>query len=170
MGKRATNDTGWSLASIPAEDIRMELLRREQKLRLAQRERVRLQAQIQKINSQIASLRTGPIQGPTVAPKGGAAIAHVVRVVAEEYGVTPADILSDRRFRSVARARQICMYLARQVCGCVLTDIGLALGGRDHSTTIHGIEQVQMRAAQSAEFAATLAALAARVKMRGGMP
>jgi chromosomal replication initiator protein len=50
---------------------------------------------------------------------------------------------SARRGREVARPRQVAMYLSKQLTPKSLPDIGRRFGGRDHTTVIHGIRQVE---------------------------
>lgn len=63
---------------------------------------------------------------------------RVIQVVAEYHQVTPEDLQGPRRSRDLAFARQIAMYLLRQETTLSLADIGKELGGRDHSTVLHG--------------------------------
>ncbi len=66
----------------------------------------------------------------------------VVALVAEQYHITVADILGKSRARTVAWPRQVVMYLLREETEQSLAQIGVALGGRDHTTIMHGCEQV----------------------------
>lgn len=68
--------------------------------------------------------------------------SSVIRAVADYYAVSPEDITSKKRDLKTARARHVVMYLLRQQNHCNLTDIGKILGGRDHSTVIHGCEKI----------------------------
>lgn len=75
----------------------------------------------------------------TTAPN----IAKIQKVVAEFYGVKLADITSDNRTRAIARARQIAMYLAKNLTTESLPKIGAAFGGKNHATVIHSVKLVQ---------------------------
>ncbi len=66
----------------------------------------------------------------------------IVEVVAEHHNITPADIYSKDKSRSVSYPRQIVMYLCRRLTDMSVTDIGKALGNRDHSTVLHGYDKV----------------------------
>jgi chromosomal replication initiator protein len=57
--------------------------------------------------------------------------------------VTPEGLRSKARIKSLTVPRQIAMYLARELLRMQLVEIGLAFGGRDHSTVIHSVEKVQ---------------------------
>ncbi len=66
----------------------------------------------------------------------------IVEVVAEHHNLTPADIYSKDKSRSVSYPRQIVMYLCRRLTDMSVTDIGKSLGNRDHSTVLHGYDKV----------------------------
>lgn len=66
----------------------------------------------------------------------------IVNIVAEHFGITPEDIVSKRRNSEFVQPRQICMYLCRKLTGESLQNIGKALGKKDHTTVIHGIEKI----------------------------
>ncbi len=67
---------------------------------------------------------------------------EVVRIVAEHFSLTHADMIGRRRTKEVARARQIIMYLLRNENDMSLPAIGEQLGGRDHSTVRYGVERI----------------------------
>ncbi len=66
----------------------------------------------------------------------------VIQVVADHYGITPLDISSQKRNKEIVYPRQIVMYLCREMVGTPLQMIGKFLGGRDHTTIIHGIDKI----------------------------
>lgn len=66
----------------------------------------------------------------------------IVEVVAEHFGITPEDIMSKRRNTEYVLPRQICMYLCRKYTDDSLQSIGKAVGKKDHTTVIHGIEKI----------------------------
>ncbi len=80
----------------------------------------------------------------------------IMSVVAEHLGVSVDDIKSKKRTQSIAQARQISMYLCRVLTDKALKDIGEALGGKDHSTVINGINRVEEKMKVDAEFNAQL--------------
>jgi chromosomal replication initiator protein len=69
-------------------------------------------------------------------------IEDILRIISRHYGVSRADILSQRRHRSVVWPRQIGMYLAKQLTSRSLPEIGRRFGGRDHTTVLHAIRKV----------------------------
>ncbi len=70
-------------------------------------------------------------------------IDDIQRKVAEYYNLRLADLLSSRRARTVARPRQVAMYLAKILTSRSLPDIGRKFGGRDHTTVIHAVKRVE---------------------------
>ncbi|MEX0971464.1 MAG: chromosomal replication initiator protein DnaA [Paracoccaceae bacterium] len=81
-------------------------------------------------------------------------IDEIIRKVAVHYNLRMTDLLSARRARSVARPRQIAMYLSKTLTSKSLPEIGRRIGGRDHTTVIHAvkkIEELQMSDFQIAE-------------------
>jgi chromosomal replication initiator protein len=77
-----------------------------------------------------------------------------VEAVAEQVGrhfrVEPRQLRSDRRSRGVLLPRQVGMYLARQLTGLSLEQIGRYFGGRDHSTVLHACRKVEQSLAHDA--------------------
>ena len=66
----------------------------------------------------------------------------IIALVSDQYGVTSADILSQKRSREIALPRQIAMYLCRELTQLSTTSIGKAFGNRDHTTILHGCEKI----------------------------
>jgi len=72
-------------------------------------------------------------------------IEEILVAVARHYSVDEAELLGRSRRKEVAQARQMVMYLAREETNASLPKIGQALGGRDHTTVIHGIDKITSR-------------------------
>ena len=70
-------------------------------------------------------------------------IHNIQRVVADQYKLKISDLLSKRRSRSIARPRQVAMYLAKELTNHSLPEIGDAFGGRDHTTVLHACRKVR---------------------------
>ena len=70
-------------------------------------------------------------------------IENIQRTVADYFKVRVADLLSERRSRSVARPRQIAMALAKELTRHSLPEIGDAFGGRDHTTVLHACKRIR---------------------------
>ena len=66
----------------------------------------------------------------------------IIEVVSEHFGFKPSDLTSQKRNKEIVYPRQITMYLCREMTSTSLQLIGKALGKRDHSTILHGIEKI----------------------------
>ncbi len=67
----------------------------------------------------------------------------IIEIVAEHFQKTPEQLISKSRSSDIVKPRQIAMYLCKNMTGASLAGIGEILGGRDHSTIIHGIEKIE---------------------------
>ncbi|MBX3174149.1 MAG: chromosomal replication initiator protein DnaA [Gemmatimonadaceae bacterium] len=90
--------------------------------------------------------------GPPVRPERQSRMALIQQRVASEWGVTVEGLQSKTRTKTLTIPRQVAMYLAREILGLQLVEIGQAFGGRDHSTVIHSLERVAETMKESAEF------------------
>lgn len=70
-------------------------------------------------------------------------VEEIMRQVADHYNLRMSDLLSPRRARSVARPRQVAMFLSKMLTSKSLPDIGRRFGGRDHTTVIHAVKKVE---------------------------
>ena len=70
-------------------------------------------------------------------------IDEIIRKVADHYNLRLSDMLSPRRARSVARPRQVAMFLAKMLTSKSLPEIGRRFGGRDHTTVIHAVRKIE---------------------------
>lgn len=66
----------------------------------------------------------------------------IIQAVAEFYGVDTRVLHGRGRSRNIVVPRQVAMYLIREETECSLVDIGNLLGGRDHTTVMHGCEKI----------------------------
>ena len=77
-------------------------------------------------------------------------VEEIQRKVAEHFNIRLSDMLGPKRTRTIARPRQIAMYLSKQMTSRSLPEIGRRFGGRDHTTILHGVRKVdEMRASDS---------------------
>ena len=66
----------------------------------------------------------------------------ILDIVCDHFHVTMEQLVSKNRSNEIAKPRQIAMYLCKNMTNIPLDSIGALLGGRDHSTIIHGIKKV----------------------------
>ena len=76
--------------------------------------------------------------------------------VADHYCIRKAEMVSARRAREVARPRQVAMYLSKQLTPKSLPDIGRRFGGRDHTTVIHAVKQIEKLRASDPDIDAAI--------------
>ena len=103
-----------------------------------------------------AALRGGPERRITVD--------EIQKTVADHFNLKQADLLSERRTRSVARPRQMAMYLCKQHTTRSYPDIGRRFGGRDHTTVLHGVRKIEELMAQDDQIARDVAALTRKLR------
>ena len=70
-------------------------------------------------------------------------IEEIMRKVCEHYNLRMSDMLSPRRARSVARPRQMAMFLSKTLTSKSLPEIGRRFGGRDHTTVLHAVRKIE---------------------------
>lgn len=70
-------------------------------------------------------------------------IEEIQRKVAEHYNIRLSDMIGPKRNRTIARPRQVAMYLAKHLTPRSLPEIGRRFGGRDHTTIMHGVRKIE---------------------------
>ena len=83
-------------------------------------------------------------------------IEEIQKKVAEHYNIRLSDMHSAKRLRSLARPRQIAMYLAKSLTPMSLPEIGRKFGGRDHTTVMHAVKKVEELKGTDRSFAEDL--------------
>jgi chromosomal replication initiator protein len=69
-------------------------------------------------------------------------VENIQKTVADFYKIKIADMYSKKRPASIARPRQIAMYLAKEMTQKSLPEIGELFGGRDHTTVLHAVRKI----------------------------
>src|ERR1035437_7286730 len=69
-------------------------------------------------------------------------VENIQKIVADYYKIKIADMYSKKRPASIARPRQIAMYLAKELTQKSLPEIGELFGGRDHTTVLHAVRKI----------------------------
>ena len=77
---------------------------------------------------------------------------RIVETVAKYYGVPSDQLRGKARDKQIVLPRQIAMYLMREETESPLLRIGEALGGRDHSTILHGCEKIEREMSENDDF------------------
>jgi chromosomal replication initiator protein len=84
---------------------------------------------------------------------------RIVEIVARYYGVPTEQLRGKARDKQIVLPRQVAMYLMREETEAPLMRIGEALGGRDHSTVLHGCDKIEREMAGSDDFRRDISAL-----------
>ena len=69
-------------------------------------------------------------------------VENIQKTVADYYKIKVSDMYSKKRPASIARPRQIAMYLAKELTQKSLPEIGELFGGRDHTTVLHAVRKI----------------------------
>ena len=70
-------------------------------------------------------------------------VEKIIEEVARTFGVTAEDIRSSKRNSNISKARQIAIYVVREITQLSMNLIGDEFGGRDHSTIVYAVKQVE---------------------------
>ncbi len=92
--------------------------------------------------------------------------AHIMAVIAEYFSVSIDDLTSSSRSRVLVNARQIAMYLCRELTELSLPKIGQTFGGRDHTTVMHADRKVRSLMTERLSVFNQVAELTSRIKAR----
>lgn len=83
-------------------------------------------------------------------------VDSIIRMVAEFYKLSLSDLKGKKRSKNIALARQVAMYVIREVTEYSTTEIGVEFGGRDHTTVMHSCQKIEQMAKFDPSFDASL--------------
>ena len=83
-------------------------------------------------------------------------VEEIQRRVGEHFSIRLSDLIGPKRTRTIARPRQIAMYLAKQLTSRSLPEIGRRFGGRDHTTVMHAVKRIDELRAHDNQIAEDL--------------
>jgi chromosomal replication initiator protein len=86
-------------------------------------------------------------------------VEQIQKIVANYFGLKISDLKSPKRYKALVQARQIAMYLTRQMTSLSYPDIGDHFGGKDHSTIIHAIKKIDKTKVNDSQLQSTLLSL-----------
>lgn len=89
---------------------------------------------------------------------------HIMKVTADYYNISVNQLTGPNRSRQLVIARQVCMYLCRELTNLSLPDISNAFGGRHHSTAIHSLKKIEVLMQEKREIYNTVQKLTNRIK------
>ena len=93
-------------------------------------------------------------------------IDRILEVVANYFNLKVHDIIGNKRPKNIAEPRMLAMYLSRSLTEESLKDIGQAFGGRNHTTVIHAIKQVETDCEKDEELRRTVTSLKRKLHAR----
>ena len=93
-------------------------------------------------------------------------VSKIIEEVGRTYGVSPEDIKSSKRNANVSFARQISMYVVREITQMPMVEIGKEFGGRDHSTVVYAIQQIEEKSARDPVTKATVSDILKNIRDR----
>jgi len=67
---------------------------------------------------------------------------HIMKIVAQQYKISLADLKSDKKYRELSMPRQLAMFLTRKYSNLSLPDIGHMFGGKNHTTVLHAVRRI----------------------------
>jgi len=94
-------------------------------------------------------------------------VATIMSVTADYFGISMEDLCGSSRSRTLVTARQVAMYLCRELTDLSLPKIGQHFGGRDHTTVIHGYRKIEALMKERRPVYNQVAELTARIRNRG---
>ncbi|HEX7244786.1 MAG TPA: chromosomal replication initiator protein DnaA [Solirubrobacterales bacterium] len=112
----------------------------------------------------------------SVLPKGGARRAKSIPVeeiqqrVASSFGISRAELIGTTRAMVPLRARQVAIYLTREMTDLSLPQIGRLYGGRDHSTVLNALRRIEARFGEDADLASRVHRLRDAIHNGDGNP
>lgn len=105
---------------------------------------IRVITQAEATNSPISVEIVKKVMGGVVEEKSGHIHAEdIIKSVCEYYNVKSTQLKGPRRDAGLVRARQVAMYLLKEQLRLTQVEIGNLLGGRDHTTIMHGVDKIR---------------------------
>ncbi|MCL6592575.1 MAG: chromosomal replication initiator protein DnaA [Alicyclobacillus sp.] len=92
-------------------------------------------------------------------------VEQIQRVVGDHFGLKVEELKAKKRTKDVAFARQVAMYLTRELTDLSLPKIGEAFGGRDHTTVLHACEKVNKEIQQDSQLRSLIERFSEALKM-----
>lgn len=189
MEDRLTSRFAWGMVADiqpPDFETRIAILRAKCIERHYQVDNESLQTLAQLIQSSIRELEGGlqqlitraEIEGRPITPEfvteifsgiagtnrsRGLNARRIIEIVSEFFEIKPDEITGSRRYKELVYPRQLVMYLIRHELSFSYPKIGKELGGKDHTTVMHGVEKIEKEIARNANIQYDLAKLKERL-------
>ncbi|MDB5098305.1 MAG: chromosomal replication initiation protein DnaA [Cyanobacteria bacterium RYN_339] len=102
-----------------------------------------------------------------IRPPRQITVATITEAVAELYHLEVADLVGSRRTKDISLARQVAMYIARDLTDMSLNVIGSKFGGRDHTTVMHAIDKIKTQVAKDTQLSAEVQKITTKLQAGG---
>jgi len=86
-------------------------------------------------------------------------VKNIIKETASYYGISTLDVISKKRKKEIALARQVAMYLMRELTESSYPKIGDSFGGRDHTTVMHSCKKIEKQMKENSELASAVKSL-----------
>ena len=108
--------------------------------------------------------------GAEIGSMGIIPIGAILGACAVFYGVPTSSLFAEHRSKDIVKTRHIAMYLAKELTPRSLPDIGRRMGGRDHTTVLHGVRKIAALIKSDPSLAAEVATIRAKIvgRIEGG--
>ena len=83
-------------------------------------------------------------------------VERIIGEVAKTYGIAPSEVRSKKRSATISQARQVSVYIVREITQMPMSSIGEEFGGRDHSTIVYAIKEVEARMQRDKHYKETI--------------
>ncbi|MDL2232549.1 chromosomal replication initiator protein DnaA [Ruminococcaceae bacterium OttesenSCG-928-L11] len=83
-------------------------------------------------------------------------VDRIISEVGRTFSIMPTDIRSNKRSAAISSARQVAMYVVREITQISMSSIGEEFGGRDHSTVVYAIQQVEKNIKKDSHYRETI--------------
>jgi chromosomal replication initiator protein len=91
-------------------------------------------------------------------------IEELIKVVAQFFEIKASDLKSESRSKEIAHARQVAMYLSKELIPDSLSKLGSAFGGKTHSTLLHACKKIQKQIDEDATLAKQLEMIKSKLR------
>ncbi|MEG0663823.1 MAG: helix-turn-helix domain-containing protein, partial [Clostridia bacterium] len=91
-------------------------------------------------------------------------VDKIITEVCKTFSVSVDDIKSRKKSANISNARQMCIYIIKDITPLTMKEIGKYFGGKDHTTIVYTIQKVSKQLNESAQFAAMINDIIKNVK------
>jgi chromosomal replication initiator protein len=122
------------------------------------------------LNAQTVDLALAEIVLQALLPESDSSeidAATIMAITADFFSISLEELTSHSRSRNLVNARQIAMYLCRELTDLSLPNIGKQFGGKDHTTVMHAVKKISALMAERRHIYNQVTELTARIRHRG---